>query len=67
MAPALSRELIAVLTSPQTTLNQAADAIEEHVMYRRSKGDTLLGVSSSLHSMESRVSLTLSLVSHAHH
>lgn len=55
MAPALSRELIGVLTSPQTTLNQAADAIEEHVIYRRAKGDTLMGVSSSLHSMESRV------------
>ncbi|BEJ14602.1 hypothetical protein CspHIS471_0403690 [Cutaneotrichosporon sp. HIS471] len=54
MAPALSRELLAVLTSPQTTLNQAADAIEEHIMYRRAKGDTLLGVASSLHSMESR-------------
>lgn len=55
MSPVVSRELAAVLSSPHTTQGQAADALEEHIIYRRSKGDTLHDVSASLSLMEGKV------------
>lgn len=55
MAPVLSRELVGLLSSPHTTLSQAADAIEEHIIHRRSKGDSLNDVSASLSLIEGKV------------
>lgn len=56
MSPsALPRELVFHLSSHLVTLDQAADAIEEHILFRRSKGDNLYDVSVSLSELERRV------------
>lgn len=56
MAPGVPRELVAALSGPQTTLDQASDVIEEHILHRRAKGDSLYQVSRNLGDLEARVS-----------
>ncbi|TXT13035.1 hypothetical protein VHUM_01436 [Vanrija humicola] len=56
MSPsALPRELVFHLSSHLVSLDQAADAIEEHILFRRSKGDNLYDISVSLVELERRL------------
>ena len=56
---ALPPQLISSLASPQTSADQAADALEEWILYRRAKGDTLFEVSVGLAELEDRVGVVL--------
>ena len=47
--------LLSHLASPQVSLDQASDALEEWISYRRSKGDTLFHVSVGLAELEDKV------------
>ena len=50
--------LVSFFTSTQLSLDQASDALEEWISYRRSKGDTLFQVSVGLAELENRVRQT---------
>lgn len=52
---ALPKELVAYLSAPSTTSQYAVDALEEWILYRRSKGDTLFDVSVGLVELEQKV------------
>ena len=57
MAPhQIPKDLIAYLSAPSTTLDTASDALEEWILHRRSKGDTLFDVSLGLAELEEKVS-----------
>lgn len=45
------------LSGPQTSTPEAIDALEEYILHRRTKGDTLFDVSVGLAELEDRVSL----------
>jgi hypothetical protein len=49
-------QLVSLLGSTQVQLNQATDALEEWILHRRLKGDTLFEVSVGLAELEDRVS-----------
>jgi hypothetical protein len=55
-APSLPPHLLALLGSPQTPSSYATDALEEWILHRRSKGDTLFEISVGLAELEDRVS-----------
>lgn len=62
MAPsALPKDLLAYLSATSTTVQYATDALEEWILYRRSKGDTLFDVSVGLVELEEKVSRALEL------
>jgi hypothetical protein len=54
--PSIPKELVAYLSFPSTSLDLASDALEEWILYRRSKGDTLFDVSLGLAELEEKVS-----------
>lgn len=64
MAPASSvpAALISYLSGPQTSTPEAIDALEEYILHRRTKGDTLFDVSVGLAELEDRVSFAYSLL-----
>lgn len=49
------REIVAALITPGVTMDYAADIIEEHVLHRRAKGDSLIDVSNTMNQIEKRV------------
>ena len=57
----LPPHLVALLASPQTPADQATDALEEWILHRRGKGDTLFEVSVGLAELEDRVSCWICL------
>lgn len=54
--PAIPKDLIGYLSSPSTTSQYATDALEEWILHRRSKGDTLFEISVGLVELEEKVS-----------
>ncbi|RXK41920.1 hypothetical protein M231_00641 [Tremella mesenterica] len=56
----LPPHLLALIGSPQTSSEQAVDGIEEWILHRRSKGDTLFDVSVGLAELEDRAPPRLS-------
>ena len=56
MSPSnIPSHLPAYLSSPATQRDAAVDALEEWILYRRAKGDTLFEVSVGLAEIESKV------------
>jgi hypothetical protein len=51
--------LVPFLASPQTPFDAAVDALEEWILYRRTKGDTLFEMSIGLAELENNVSISL--------
>lgn len=49
------KELVSLITSPSTSYDQIVDAVEEWIISRRSKGETLFEVSVGLVELEDRV------------
>ena len=60
MAP-IPKDVMSALAA-QTNLEQAVDILEEHVVHRRAKGDSLYEVSASLADLQTRVRAVLSQV-----
>ena len=56
-ASSVPKELVALVSSPNTTQDQVVDALEEWILYRRNKGDTLFEVSIGLVELEEEVSV----------
>lgn len=56
MTPVLPRELLQALANAGNDIDRASDVIEEYIIHRRQKGDTLFDVSNSLLLLENRVS-----------
>lgn len=56
MSP-IPKDLLLALASAGNDLDRAANVIEEHIMYRRGKGDTLYDVSNHLVELENKVSV----------
>jgi hypothetical protein len=54
--PPVPKDLAAYLSAPSTTLDLASDALEEWILYRRTKGDTLFEISLGLAELEEKVS-----------
>ncbi|KAL7420865.1 hypothetical protein Q5752_004819 [Cryptotrichosporon argae] len=54
LPPGVPKELAALLAAPSTPLAYATDAVEEYILHRRAKGDTLFEVSVGLVELEDR-------------
>lgn len=50
------KDLLSLVASPSTSHDQIVDALEEWILYRRNKGDTLFEVSIGLVELEESVS-----------
>jgi hypothetical protein len=54
----IPRELLALIASAGNDLERAADFIEEYIIHRRNKGDSLYDVSNSLVELEAKVRIS---------
>lgn len=59
--PTIPKELIAYLSAASTTADHACEAVEEWILSRRSRGDTLFEISVGLVELEGKVRLSLEL------